>query len=137
VLVEFALSLFLLLVLVFGMIDLGHAFYLRHMATNASREGARYGVAYCEDANGNRVAPINLNPSIANYLLNGCLTSACLPADANPTVTVSGGGCTTGTCGAPIEVTVSVVKTWFVLDNFIPSLNEQMTMSATTVMRCE
>ena len=135
--VEFALCLFVFLILVCGIIDLGHAFYLRHMAANASREGARYGVAYSTDSDGNRVAPVNLNPSIANYLLNGCLTQVCLPDDANPTVTVAGTGCTTGTCGAPLEVTVTVNKTWFVLDNFIPSLGDNMTLTATTVMRCE
>ncbi len=135
--IELAICLFVFLILVCGIIDLGHAFYMRHMVTNASREGARYGIAYRIDANGARIAPINLNPSVANYLLNGCLSQACLPDDANPAVTVAGVGCTTGTCGAPVEVTVSAVKTWFVLDNFIPTLGEQITVSATTVMRCE
>ena len=135
--VEFAIVSFVFLLIIAGIIDLSHAFYLRHMAANASREGARYGIAYSENSNGDRVAPVNLNPSIANYLLNGCLTPVCLPDDANPTVTVSGAGCTTGTCGAPLEVTVSVDKTWFVLDNFIPSLGDKMTLTATTVMRCE
>ena len=135
--VEFAFCLFLFLVLVFGIIDLGHAFYMRHMVTNASREGARYGISYREDAGGNRVAPINLNPSIEIYLLNGCLSKASFPEDANPAVTVSGAGCTTGNCGAPLEVTVSAVKTWFVLDNFVPGLGEQTTVTSTTIMRCE
>ena len=41
--VEFALMLTLLLLIVGGVIDFGHYLYLRQVATNASREGARQG----------------------------------------------------------------------------------------------
>jgi hypothetical protein len=60
-----------------------------------------------------------------------------LPEDANPQVTVTGTGYTTGTAGANLEVTVTAIKTWFVLDNFIPTLGNQITLAATTVMQCE
>jgi len=41
--VEFSIIAFLLLVMVFGMIDYGRYFLLRSNLTNAVREGARYG----------------------------------------------------------------------------------------------
>jgi len=44
--VEFALVIMLLLFIVGGVIDFGHYIYLKHVATNASREGARYGSLY-------------------------------------------------------------------------------------------
>lgn len=46
-LVESALSLLLLLTLVFGIIEFGRAFNVYHVMTNAAREGARFAVAPC------------------------------------------------------------------------------------------
>jgi hypothetical protein len=46
---EFALVVNLLLVLIMGMIDFRHAWCLRQVITNASREGARAGVVYPHD----------------------------------------------------------------------------------------
>ena len=67
--VEFALILPLLILLVLGGMDLGHAFYMQHIITTASREGARYGSQYHPTSSaGSPVAPNALNPSIANYV---------------------------------------------------------------------
>ena len=60
--VEFALLGTLLLFIFAGIIDFGHAWYLKQMITNASREGARYGVAYKVDSTATRVKPNALNP---------------------------------------------------------------------------
>jgi Flp pilus assembly protein TadG len=117
--------------------DLGHAFYMRQVVTNASREGARYGVVYQTTSTGTRLAPSSYTPSIQTHILNDYLSQTLLPADANPQVTVAGAGYTTGTAGANLEVTVTAVKTWFMLDNFIPTLGNQATLTATTVMQCE
>jgi Flp pilus assembly protein TadG len=46
-LVESALSLLLLLTLVFGIIEFGRLFNVYHVMTNAAREGARFAVAPC------------------------------------------------------------------------------------------
>jgi hypothetical protein len=40
--VEFAIIFPVLMLLVFGIVDLGHAWYMRHLMSDASREGARY-----------------------------------------------------------------------------------------------
>ena len=44
--VEFALILPILIFLVLGGMDLGHRYYMQHLITNASREGARYAAKY-------------------------------------------------------------------------------------------
>ena len=67
-LIEFALVLPILLVLTAGLIEFGIALYDKAMVTNASREGARAGIAfgwpndYCNDANGTVQTVVN------NYL---------------------------------------------------------------------
>jgi len=44
--VEFAIILPVLLLLVLGGLDMGHMYYIDHLITNASREGARYAAKY-------------------------------------------------------------------------------------------
>jgi Flp pilus assembly protein TadG len=44
--VEFAIILPLLLVLTLGALDMAHMYYMDHLITNASREGARYAAKY-------------------------------------------------------------------------------------------
>ena len=49
---EFAIVLPLLLLLVFGLLDLGRLFHALITITNAAREGARYGIIYPDDLTG-------------------------------------------------------------------------------------
>ncbi len=137
VMVEFAVASVVFFLLVCGIIDLGHAYFMDQVVTNASREGARYGITYKTDSNGQRISPSSLNPSIQSYVLNEYLNKS-LASGSNPQVTVSGDGYT-GTCdkGENLEVTVTAVKSWIVINNFIPGLGDQITLSATTVMKCE
>jgi len=135
--VEFAVIGTLFLLLIAGVIDFGHAFYMKQLITNASREGARYGITYATDSSGVRIAPNDFNPTIQNYILTKYLTSAVLPSDANPNVAVGGAGYTTGTKGSGLEVTVTATKTWFMVSSFIPGLGNQKTLGAKTVMLCE
>ena len=96
--VEFAIILPILLLLVFGIIDFGHAWYMRHMMSDASREGARYATRYKTDATGHRLLPSALTPSIQNYILNttavnggsGTGLNSLLPSDADAQVTPLG-----------------------------------------------
>jgi Flp pilus assembly protein TadG len=146
--VEFAIILPILLLLAFGIIDFGHAWYMKHMMSDASREGARYGTRYLTDSSGNRILPKNLNPSITSYILNSAtkgsngwgLTSY-LPANANPTVTLGGPGATesnvSNLAGEDLAVTVSATKTWFVLGSLIPGFGSTKTLTVTTTMTCE
>ena len=135
--VEFAVVISLLLLLFAGILDFGHAWYMSQAITNASREGARYGITYRTNTNGNRITPAALSPSIRSYVLNTYKLAAILPADANPDVAVSGAGSTSTTKGDPLEVKVTATKTWFIVSNFIPGLGNHLNLSATTVMLIE
>jgi hypothetical protein len=146
---EFAIIVPVLLLLVMGIIDFGHAWYMRHLMSDASREGARYGSRYLTDSSGNRLLPKNLNPSIANYILNSAAGNGgsgwglanYLPADANPTVTLGGAGATESNAsilaGEDLTVKVNATKTWFVLGKLIPGFGDSKTLSVTTTMTCE
>jgi hypothetical protein len=148
--VEFAIILPVLMLLVFGIIDFGHAWYMRHLMSDASREGARYGSRFHTDALGSRVLPQSLSPSIASYVLNtsaansgkgGWGLTGLLPECASPSATPSGPGWTetnkTLLAGKDLIVTVTATKTWFVLGNLIPGFEATKLLTVTTTMTCE
>jgi Flp pilus assembly protein TadG len=135
--VELAIVGAVLLLLISGALDFGHAWYMRQVVTNASREGARYGITYKTDSSGTRIAPNALSPSITQYILNNYLSSTALPSDANPNITLGGAGYATGTKGSPLEVTVTATKTWYLLSGLVPGLGDQKIITAKTVMLCE
>ena len=132
--VEFAILGTILVFILGGIIDFGHAFYIRQVVTNASREGARYGVTFMVDATATRIPPSSLSPTISNYVTTKYISQT-LVAGLHPTVTVGGAGYGTGAKGQPIEVTVSAIKNWFLIGSLIPGL--PTTISATAVMQCE
>ena len=139
--VEFAIIFPILVLLVFGIIDFGHAWYMRHMMSDASREGARYGTRYLTDATGHRILPKNLSPSVTNYVLTTWGLASHLPADASPTVTPSGPAATeTNTsilAGEDFIVTITATKTWLVLGKLLPGVGDSATLRVTTTMTCE
>jgi hypothetical protein len=139
--VEFAIIFPILMVLVFGIIDFGHAWYMRHMMSDASREGARYATRYKTDATGHRILPKNLSPTVANYVLTTWGLTSRLPANASPMVTPSGAAATESNAsilaGEDFIVTITATKTWFVLDSLIPGLGSSKTLSVATTMTCE
>lgn len=117
--------------------DFGHAWYMKQVITNASREGARYGITYKTDTSGNRIAPSALTPSISDYLLINYDLQNTLPADACLNIALNGDGLGTGTRGSQLEVTITAQKTWFIVSSFVPGLGSQKTLTASTVMLCE
>jgi Flp pilus assembly protein TadG len=147
--VEFALVGTLFLLIIAGLLDFGHAWYMKQTITNASREGARYGITWRSDTSGVRIAPSAFSPTIKNYVLNtsaqnggkgGFGLKSILPSDAVPDVTcptTTPDGYGTGTKGYPIQVKVTAVKKWFLVSGFIPGLGNQITLTASTVMLCE
>ncbi len=56
-LMELALILPVFVLLVFGLIELGHSWYITHAINAASREGARHGIRYRNGVDGNRLPP--------------------------------------------------------------------------------
>jgi len=135
--VEFAIIISVFLLIVAGIMDFGHAWYMQQVITNASREGARYGITYRTDTSGLRIAPAALTPSISTYLLNTYNLTNLLPPDSSPTITCGGTGLGTGTRGATLEVNITAQKSWFIISSFIPGLGDQKTLKASTVMLCE
>jgi Flp pilus assembly protein TadG len=138
--VEFALCLIPLLLIVGGILDFGHLWYMQSVLATASREGARYATHYQSP----KVNPNNLSPSIENYVLNtpaenggskGVGLTDLLSADATPAVIPGGPGYTTGTGSVSVQVTAK--KYWFMLYYLIPGLTNPQLLSATTWMTCE
>ena len=135
--VEFGVVFILFMLVTAAVLDFGHAWYMRQVITNASREGARYGITYRTDTNGTRVAPSTLTPNLSDYITNRYLSNSTLPSDAHPIITVGGTGYTSGAKGAPLEVTISTTKTWFLVSKLVPGLPDGTTLTARTVMLCE
>jgi Flp pilus assembly protein TadG len=133
--VEFGILAPIFVLLVFGIVDLGHAWYMKMEVTSASREGARYGAYYHADTSNHHIIPDALNPSISDWVTSNY--SSLLPSDANLQVTPGGPGYTSGSAGADLTVTVTATKTWFVLGNLIPGLGTSKSISATTDMQVE
>ncbi len=139
--VEFAIILPILVLLVFGIMDFGHAWYIKQIVSNASREGARYGAR----GTGSTAPAIALNPSISNYILNTSAENGNRGGyglntqlkDMNPTVTPSGPGYTDSTTGNDLYVTVTATKTWWVVNKFVPGMDPTITISSTTCMKVE
>lgn len=122
--VEFAIVLNILLVLLVGMIDFGHAWFMRQIVTNASREGARLGVVYQAPA----ITTPQIETRVRDYLKSAGLN------DPSTTVQVTGAG---GASGNQLTVKVNTIKTWWIINKFIPGLGEKIQVSAQTSMRLE
>lgn len=147
--VEFALILPLLILLVLGGMDLGHAYYLKHLITTASREGARYGSQYhVNPSTAAAYVPNTLNPSISDYVKlaapTGLNYNSLFASDANLTVTPSGPGYTGNTAGLILTVTVTADKHWWLLGSKklmghiqLPGFPNPKTFTATTAMTLE
>ncbi|MDP3182988.1 MAG: pilus assembly protein [Desulfobaccales bacterium] len=133
--VEFALLLPVFLLLVFGIVDFGHAWYLKQELTSASREGARYGTRYQTDTSGVHILPNTLSPSISSWVTSKY--ASLLPTDANLTVTPAGTGYTSGVAGDDLSVACTARKYWFVLGYLIPGFGSYKDISAATVMKVE
>ena len=127
--VEFAILLPVFVLLVFGSMDIGHAFYMKQMVSNASREGARYGARYTTDTGGNHLIPNAFSPTIASWVTSKY--SSLVPnLQVPPPV---GDGYTTGVAGKDLSVTVTGTKHWWV----VPGLGPTTDISATTVITVE
>ncbi|MBU0517106.1 MAG: pilus assembly protein [Proteobacteria bacterium] len=121
--VEFALILPLLLILMFGIVEFGLAWYSKQVVTNASREGARAGIVWQEP----KMSDSEITAVVQNYLTQSGFTQPV-------TVTVTGAG---GPSGDPLSVRVSHNYQFNVLPGFVASVTGQVTIQSTTVMRHE
>jgi Flp pilus assembly protein TadG len=121
--VEFALVLFVLLLIVFGIIEFGLIFYNQQVITNASREGARFGIVM-------RV-PRYTAGEITQVVYAYCQGRLYPQNGTNPAVTVSA---PSGTgFGADLEVSIS----WPYDFIFLPDSLLGRPLYAKTVMKYE
>lgn len=118
--VEFALVLPVLLLLIFGIIEMGSAWYYRQMMVNASREGARLGA----------LSSTTGTSDVTSHVSN-ILTEAGFPGSFS--VSASGVGGSTGTL---VTVQVDSDYEFPVLSALIPAIGS-VTLQAVTVMRHE
>lgn len=132
--IEFAIILPILLILIFGIIELSLILYNKAMLTNASREGARAGIVYRADPSTGNYSPITNEEIIAvvnNYLSNHLITFGG-PKTATTTITRDG-----TSPGGQLTVSVTFGYRFLVLPNFISSLINPINLNAVTVMRFE
>ncbi len=140
--IEFAVILPLLVMLVFGIIEFGVFLYDRQVITNASREGARYGIVQADP----RMTQPQIETVVTNYTSGRLYSFASTPPDP-PTVAVSSSPtpCTaspaSGICtgfGDCLSVTVSYNYSFLVIPAFVFGTSSTgRTITATTVMKCE
>lgn len=136
--VEFALVFWLFILLIAGIIEFGHLWYIKHLVIRASREGARWAVVYRVDNTGKRhiPSPTEIEQYVKDNILgqsfmshygvqvNSTVVDKALPEDDDLVVTVT----------ANQNIT-------FILDDLIklinPGFNGLSQVGATTTMKLE
>jgi Flp pilus assembly protein TadG len=124
--VEFIILFPLFLLIVVGIVEFGHLWYVDHVITNASREGARAGVVYPNTAAQGIIAAkaaVNsyLNPNGTNII---------------PGVTVTTSATAVVNNGNYLQVQIQASNVALVLGQVVPAF-QTMTLQATTTMRME
>ncbi len=144
--VEFAIILPLLMFVLFGIMEFGIVLYDKAVITNASREGARSGIAYrCPALSEAQISTIVTNAT-TNTVGGASLLISFASGTTAPGVTVSPTPPTTTTncfanSGTPLMVTVTYNYRFFALGNLmgvlVPGFNNPLTLRSTTIMNYE
>jgi len=124
-LAEFAVLAPLFVVLLFGLVEFGLALYSKGVVTNASREGARFGVVYGTP----RKTEAEIIARVTEYLNKAGFTDT-----PSVTVNVTGEG---GPSGSALSVTVTYPYNFQVLPNFVQGLTGTINLNTNTVMLME
>jgi Flp pilus assembly protein TadG len=122
-LVEFSVLAPLFVVLLFGLVEFGLSIYSKGVLTNASREGARFGVVYTTP----RKTTTEIRNKVQDYLTKSGFTDT-----ANINVTGAG-----GSSGSSLTVTVTYPYNFQVLPHFVSSFTGTLNLNANTVMLME
>ena len=122
---EFAILLPVLLLIVFGTIEFGMMMYGREVVTNATREGARYGI-------------VNQSPPVSSAQMITVATNYLTGTGVNPaSVTFSAPACC-GVTGTPVTLAATYRYPWLI--PYIPTMlgvPSPFPISITTTMRHE
>ncbi len=133
--VEFAIVLPLLVLLIFGIIELSFALYDKAMITNASREGARVGIVYRSPAVTNSEITSTVNNYLGSHLITfGGKRSPSSDPVTGATVIVTRTGASPG---GEVRVRVGYTYGFLVLPRLTPGLGSGINMASETVMRME
>ena len=130
-LVEFALVIPVLLLLLLGVIEFGLLLYNQQVITNASREGARFGIV----AQMPRRSDDSIRIVVANYAKNHLITfgNAWTPDEHNILVRHPDGQ----TFSKDLTVRVSFQYQFLVLPNFLGTLSGIQELRAESTMKYE
>lgn len=129
-LIEFAFILPILLLIIIGIIEFSILFYNKAIITNASREGARYGVSIRTNTYPTTAQVIDYTKA---YCAQSLITFSTTPTDVIVTATPSSAS---PTFGDKLTVTVNYTYTDLILHNFIAH-GKNYALTATTVMTYE
>jgi Flp pilus assembly protein TadG len=129
-LVEFAILAPLLVILLFGLLEFGFSLYAKEVVTNASREGARYGVVYCTS----RKTIAQIKAQVQDYMTKSGFNET-------PSINVSPDPATLKS-NDQLTVSVSYPYTFQVLPGFFAgffdsTMTGAVTLQANTVMLME
>ena len=123
--IEFAILLPILLLILFGIIEFGFALYGKEVITNASREGARYGIVIDSP----RHSEDQIKEVVSSYLTN-------FGWDASKAeITVPTGPCEE--FSDPLQVELKYPFSFLVLPSLVTDFSKDITLSSKTEMRCE
>jgi len=132
--VEFALILPLLLVLVFGIIEFSLLLYDQAVITNASREGARFGIVVTE---GTRRTVAEIEAKVNSYTESRLVS---FDSGVTPTPEVPSGPCAASL--NDLRVTVTYDYHFLIFPDFVAAFfgagpGNTIPLSAQTTMMCE
>jgi Flp pilus assembly protein TadG len=120
--VEMAIVLPLLVMLIFGIIDLGRAFMTEILLTNAAREGSR-------------VAQLTRDSADLANVTTRAQAAAELDPTTSATVALSPSTGCTNAATTEVTVTVSTSFNWLYLDT-LPGITSPQTLTGTSVIGC-
>ena len=126
--VEFAIILPILIVLLFGIVEFGLIFYNKAVITNASREGARYGIVF--RASGEEMACSDITGIINAYTTDKLVTFGSATAVS---IAYDPINCDPGS-GNELTVSVSYNYDYSLLPGFVPGLTSPLSLTGQTIM---
>lgn len=130
---EFTILFPLFMIILVGLLEFGHLFYVRHTLTNASREGARAAVMYHAGTDRISWAQTQAVNTINNYLGLNSGQKKVLPG---VTVTVPSPQVSGSATGSTVKVTLTAANASLVLGKMISAF-QNLSVTAETTMKME
>ncbi len=141
---EFVILFPLFMLILVGLLEFGHLFYVRHTLTNASREGARAAVMFHSGTAAQRITwATGTDPGAAqdtvNKFLNPPSGAPRLPGvtwTVSPIQVLASGSSAPGTTGSTVTVKVTATDVSLVLGKLVDAF-QNLAVSGQTTMKME